>query len=170
MNPELPKHPQLSQGNQFVRRIFSESVSLSVPDKAILLVDRHLVLPETAESARVEIERRINQMYDDGRLLDFGRRATVRIKPREVPYLMPYEIPQDNIYVQRLALTIKDQLGIDARYDYGMSVADDNFLAMSGLSVLVYGPVGSGEHSANEWVSKKSYFEISDVLRKFVEG
>jgi succinyl-diaminopimelate desuccinylase len=170
MNSELPKHPQLSQGNQFVRRIFSESVSLSVPDRATMLVDRHLVLPETAESARLEIEARLNQMYDDGVLNDVGRRATVLIKPREVPYLMPYVISQDNPNVHGLAKTISDKFGVEANYNYGMSVADDNFLAMAGLPVLVYGPIGSGEHSNEEWVSKKSYLELIEVLKEFVES
>ena len=66
MNKNLPKHKELSRGNQFVRKFESESISLSIPDSATLLVDRHLVIPENIESARLNIQNRINQMYDRG--------------------------------------------------------------------------------------------------------
>ncbi len=169
MNPSLPSHPELSQGHMFVRSFHSESVSLSLPDSARLLVDRHLVPPEDAESARDDIEKRIRSLYEAGTLRGAdGRITTVRVKPREVPYLMPYSTPMENPDVARLAGTIEKVLGIGASYNFGMSVADENLIAMHGVPVASFGPIGGGEHSSGEWVSKKSYLELIEVLKAFL--
>lgn len=171
MNPSLPKHPKLSHGNQYVRRFFSESLSLSIPDEATLLVDRHLVVPESAESARKDIEQRVTELYKSGVMNEAaGKRATVRVKEREVPYLMPYATAEDNSHVKMLGSSIKRSLGAQARFNYGLSVADENLIAMQGIPVVSYGPIGEGEHSSNEWVSKKSYLELINVLTDFVNG
>ncbi len=167
MNSSLPIHPKLGRGNIFVRSFHSESVSLSLPDSARLLVDRHLVPPENAESARKDLETRVNALYGSGRMLDAGR-ATVKVKPREVPYLMPYVTPEDDSQVVRLANTIKTTLGTEARYNYGMSVADENLIAMYGIPIASFGPIGDGEHSSAEWVSRKSYLELIAVLKNLI--
>ncbi|MFH1784970.1 MAG: M20/M25/M40 family metallo-hydrolase [Candidatus Micrarchaeota archaeon] len=169
MNSQLPTHPDLNMGNQFVRRIYSETVSLSIPDKATLIVDRHLVLPETAESVRDDLQSTINKLYDDGTLRN-QKRATVKVKPREVPYLLPYVTSKENQNVQKLANLIKEKLGVEANYNCGMSVADENLIAMQGIPIITYGPIGSGEHSCGEWVSKKSYLELIEVLKAFIEN
>jgi len=170
MNGSLPTHPKLGQGNQFVRSFRSESVSLSVPDEATLLIDRHLVPPENAESARADIASRIGQMYDKGRMKEAnGARAKVAVKAREVPYLMPYVTPQDNPEVQMLSRVIEDRLGSPARYNYGLSVADENLIAKQGIPVASLGPIGGGEHSYQEWVSKTSYLELIDILGSFLK-
>ncbi|MFH0884623.1 MAG: M20/M25/M40 family metallo-hydrolase [Candidatus Micrarchaeota archaeon] len=169
MNDTLPRHPNLAQGHMFVRSFHSESVSLSLPDSAKLLVDRHLVPPEDAESAGKDIENRIRSLYEAGAMKGAdGRITTVRVMPREVPYLMPFVTPEDNPDVARLTGVIKEVLGAPAAYNYGMSVADENLIAMQGVPVVSYGPVGGGEHSNGEWVSKKSYLELIEVLKAFI--
>jgi acetylornithine deacetylase/succinyl-diaminopimelate desuccinylase-like protein len=166
MNAELPRHDKLSRGSQYVRSFQSQSVSLSVPDEARLLVDRHLVFPETIESAGKQIEERINRMYASGALREVdGRRATLTVKPRAVPYLMPYLTPENSPQVVLLGEAIRSTLGAEPCYNYGLSVADENLIAAQGVPVISYGPVGAGEHSGNEWVSKKSYLELIDVLK-----
>ena len=41
---------------------------------------------------------------------------------------------------------------------------------MHGLPVVTVGPVGGNQHSANEWIEKKSYLELIEVLRKIVNA
>ncbi len=169
MNSELPKHAKLSHGSQHVRRFFSESLSLSIPDEAIILLDRHLVPPETIESARLEIEQKIADLYKKGIMKEAdGKRATITVKKRYVPYMTPYTTPENNPQVEELAKTIEKILGAKAKINYGMSVADENLIAMQGIPVISYGPIGEGEHSNNEWVSKKSYLELIEVLKAFL--
>jgi len=169
MNASLPSHPELGRGHMFVRSFRSESESLSLPDRAALLIDRHLVPPEDAESARKDIEKKVRSLYEAGTLKAAdGRITTVRVKPREVPYLMPYATPRENPDVARLASAVESTLGAPAAYNYGMSVADENLIAMQGVPVVSFGPIGGGEHSSGEWVSKRSYLELIDVLRAFL--
>jgi acetylornithine deacetylase/succinyl-diaminopimelate desuccinylase-like protein len=169
MNAALPKHPKLSQGHMFVRSFHSESASLSLPDSAKLLIDRHLVFPEDAESARHDMEKRIRSLYEAGTMKAAdGRITTVRVKPRDVPYLMPYVTPEETPGVVRLSQAIERTLGARTQYNYGMSVADENLIAMHGVPVASFGPIGGGEHSSGEWVSKKSYLELIEVLKAFL--
>ncbi|MBI5227155.1 M20/M25/M40 family metallo-hydrolase [Candidatus Micrarchaeota archaeon] len=171
MNAQLPKHPKLSHGSQHVRKFYSESLSLSIPDEAIILLDRHLVPPETIESARLEIEKMINDLYKKGIMKEAdGKRATISVKKRYVPYMTPYTTPENNPHVEQLAKTIEKKLGSKANFNYGMSVADENLIAMQGIPVISYGPIGEGEHSNNEWVSKKSYLELIEVLKSFLSS
>ncbi len=171
-NKELPKHPKLQHGSQFVRKIFSHAVSLSVPDECQMLIDRHLVVPETIESAQKQIQARIDELYSKGTVKKGAHdaQAKVVVQPREVPYLMPYTTPEDNSNVQMLGKLIKEKLGKPIAFNYGLSVADENLIAMQGVPVVSYGPIGDGEHSNKEWVSKKSYLELIDVLTEFVKN
>ncbi len=169
MNNDLPKHPKLSHGNQYVRKFFSESVSLSIPDEATLIVDRHLVVPETADGVRKEIQKKIDELYAKGLLKEVdGKRAIIDIKPREVPYLLPYLTPEDDSNVKQLSRVIEKKLATKVQYNYGLSVADENLIAMQNIPIVSYGPIGEGEHSNGEWVSKKSYLELIEVLKEFL--
>ena len=169
MNSDLPKHPKLSHGNQYVRKFFSESVSLSIPDEATLIVDRHLVVPETADGVRKEIQKKIDELYAKGVLKEVdGKRAIISVKPREVPYLMPYLTPEDDPNVKQLSRVIEKKLATKVQYNYGLSVADENLIAMQNIPIVSYGPIGEGEHSNGEWVSKKSYLELIEVLKEFL--
>ncbi|MFH2105700.1 MAG: M20/M25/M40 family metallo-hydrolase [Candidatus Micrarchaeota archaeon] len=158
-NPELPTHEHLPKGNQFVRKIFAESLSLSIPDCAKLIVDRQLVIPENAETGRAHLQQITNRITN---------KANVTVVPRNVPYLMPYVTPQQNEYVQKLAKIVEQQIG-NLNHSYGHSPADENLFAMQNLPVISYGPIGSNQHSADEWVSKKSYLELIQILRAFLE-
>lgn len=160
---DLPKHEKLIGGNQFVREFYSKSTSLSVPENALLTVDRHLVFPENAESARKHIEERLD-------LINLNPTPKVKIVPREVPYLMPYITPQENQYVRSLGKTIQETLKVLPEYNYGMSVADENLIAMQGIAVASFGPIGSCEHSNLEWVSKQSYFELIEVMKNYMSS
>ncbi len=165
MNGELRRHELLPQQSQFVKKISGEATSLSIPDKAYLELDRHLVPPDTPESALDEITRRIERMRKDGEL-----RAEVKayIKPRKTPYLSAYVTPRGNEHVQRLSGIVREEFGPDAPvYNYGLSVADENILATK-KPVITIGTRGANEHSANEWVSKKSYLDLIRVLGRFL--
>jgi acetylornithine deacetylase/succinyl-diaminopimelate desuccinylase-like protein len=165
MNGKLKQHPLLPPQSQFVRKLSGEATSLSIPDKAYLELDRHLVPPDTPESALGEIEGEIEGMRARGKL-----KADVKayIKPRKTPYLGPYVTPRDNEHVKRLAGIVREEFGPDAPvYNYALSVADENILATK-KPVITIGTKGANEHSANEWVSKKSYLDLIRVLRRFL--
>ncbi len=170
LNSEMPTHTHLPRASQFVRKIYAESTSLSLPEVATVDVDRHLVPPETSNSVLDGLQHSVASFYDKGifREID-GRRITVKLKPRNVPYLEPYVTPATNLLVQKLTYAA----GIDPKqipYTYGGSVADENVFAMQRLSVMDLCPRGGNYHQANEWVSKKSYLHLVDALSGFVKS
>ena len=165
MNPKLKRHELLPRQSQFVKKISGEATSLSIPDKAYIELDRHLVPPDTPDSALAEIVGEIKRMKEEGAL-----KADVKayIKPRKTSYLSAYATPQDNADVKRLSAIVREEFGPGAPvYNYALSVADENILAMK-KPVITIGTKGENEHAADEWVSRKSYLDLIKVLKRFL--
>jgi len=163
---ELPSHPLLPKPNQFVRKIAAESTSLSVPDSAIVELDRHLVTPETPESALAGVQKFIDSLYWSGEFREIeGRKITAKVKPREVPYLLPYTTPNSSELANRVCSAVKEVTSEAPRFVYGASVADENIFAMRGLPVVTVGTVGGNQHTADEWIEKQSYLTLIEVLK-----
>jgi succinyl-diaminopimelate desuccinylase len=169
LNGSLGTHELLPPSTQFIRRISSESTSLSVPDNAIIELDRHMVAPETPETVLKDTNRFISRLYADGifREID-GKRITVILKERKTPYLAPYVTSKDNPYVQMLSTIIRESIG-EPIYNYGASVADENALAKA-VPMISIAPAGNREHASNEWVSKSSYLQLIDILKTFLRS
>ncbi|MFA6530418.1 MAG: M20/M25/M40 family metallo-hydrolase [Candidatus Micrarchaeia archaeon] len=170
LNGNLGTHPLLPPPTQFIRKIYGESTSLSIPDSTIIELDRHMVTPETPESVLDSTRQFVNSLYASGKFREVdGKRISVRLKERKTPYLAPYVIPKENSYVQQISAIVKEKFGEPA-YSYGTSVADENVFADLGIPMLSVGPLGGGEHTSNEWVSKSSYLQLIDLLRTFIRA
>lgn len=168
MNGKLGAHALLPPPSQFVRKIYGESTSLSIPETAVVELDRHLVTPQTPESVLLEVNGFIAQLYKEKKFAPIsGKMITARLKERKTPYLAPYVTPKENPHVRKVAAIIERKFGA-VHYSYGASVADDNVIAGAGVPVFSIGPLGGGEHSCNEWISKKGYLQLIDVLKEFV--
>ena len=162
----LAEHPQLGRPHLTIRRFVSEAGGLSIPETAELLIDRHLVLPETAESARQDVEALIEQLYQEGALAyDPALPITVSVPERPTPYLMPYVVSPAHPFVQLVEQAVREQLG-SVSHKYASSVADENYYgAALGLPAIVLGPLGENHHAPDEWVSLSSLHELTAVYR-----
>lgn len=170
LNGTLGVHELLPPPTQFIRKIYGESTSLSIPDSTIIELDRHMVTPETLESVLDSTRQFVNSLYASGTFKEVdGKRISVRLRERKTPYLAPYIVPKENPYVQKISAIIKEKLG-EPVYSYGTSVADENIFAGLGIPMLSVGPLGGGEHTSNEWVSKSSYFQLIDLLKTFIRS
>ena len=165
----LAEHPQLSRPRLTIRRFVSEAQGLSIPEDAELLIDRHLVPPETAESARQDIEALIEQLYQEGSLAyDPALPITVSVPERPTPYLMPYVVAPTHPFVQLVEQVVREQLG-SVSHKYSSSVADENYYgATLGLPAVVLGPLGGNHHAPDEWVSLASLQELGAVYRQIL--
>ena len=171
LNQKMKPHKFLPPPTQFIRKIHGESSSLSTPDSVTLELDRHLVTPETPESALEEIQEFIKRLYSEEKFLEIdGKRISARLKERKTPYIAPFVTEKNNPYVMKLAEAVRQKFGTAPIYGYGMSVADENIFAACGVPVVVVGAKGGNEHAANEWVSKSSYLELIDVLKTFLRS
>ncbi|MBU1166759.1 M20/M25/M40 family metallo-hydrolase [Candidatus Micrarchaeota archaeon] len=168
MNVCFKEHDLLPRATQQVRTFTAGSGSLSVPEKAVLEVDRHMVTPETVESVVISTQKYIDEMYQKGMFKEIdGKRIVVRAKPRKVPYLMPYVTSKDNEYARKISDIVRRRVG-EPRDNYGMSVADENVFANAGVPMISIGPKGGNEHMANEWISESGYLKLIEILKEFI--
>lgn len=167
---KLPVHPKLGRSSAFVRYIYGSSTSLSIPEEAVIEVDRHLVVSETIESALKELQQLITSLYKQGKL-DYtsGRKTSVSVKKRKTPYLQPYVIDERLRVVKQTKNLIRRLFG-EVKINYGLSVADENVFAHGlNIPILTIGPRGGNAHSANEWVSLKSLKELVKIYQAILK-
>ncbi|MFH1306084.1 MAG: M20/M25/M40 family metallo-hydrolase [Candidatus Micrarchaeota archaeon] len=155
--------------SQFIRKIEGKATSLSLPENASIVLDRHMVPPENAEIVLGKIRKEIREMYRKGVFKCKGRKIEVRIKPRASPYLEPYYTPKENRHVQLLQNIVGKEVGKPVLV-YGMSTADECVIASRGVPVITYGACGGNAHKADEWVSRKSLLDVVKVLGRFIES
>lgn len=168
LNGSLGTHELLPPPTQFIRSLHSDSGSLSLPERAVLELDRHMVVPESPESVLQQINEFIDSLYAQGKFKEIdGKRITARIKPRDVPYLLPYVTPVDNPNVQKISDIVRKRVD-EPVYSYGNSVADENVFAAQGIPMISVAAEGGNEHSANEWVSKKSFLEMIEIYKEII--
>jgi acetylornithine deacetylase/succinyl-diaminopimelate desuccinylase-like protein len=165
----LATHPQLGRSRATIRRFVSEAKGLSIPDVAELRIDRHLVPPETIESARQDVEDIIERLYQEGKLArDPALPITVSVPERPTPYLKPFVVSPTTPFVQLVEQVIREQLG-SVSYNYAYSVADENYYGADlGLPAVVLGPAGGNHHAPGEWVSLSSIGELVALYREIL--
>lgn len=169
---KLQKNPLLGEGTLFVRKFDSQSTSLSIPDYAYLEIDRHIVLPETINSAKSQLEKLIQKLYKTNKLSkNSDGKIIISVKKRKTPYIEPYITKNDNPFVKNILGLIKNNFARDLIINYGKSVADDNIFATQlNVPVVTIGPMGGNIHGANEWVSKESLNDVSKLYKLIIES
>ncbi len=167
----LADHKNLPKASHYVARVEGTSKGLSLPEYCEFEVDRHLVLPETADSALQEytaLAQEFVSTLDLSDSLAARVRVEVVIKPREHPYMEPYETAVEDPIVQQL-ISVVTKHGATPTFNYGRSVGDENVFANKrGIKPIILGPEGADIHSANEYVSQKSLQTCVDIYREFL--
>ena len=79
-------------------------------------------------------------------------KVDIRLRPRDLPYMEPFSIPEDMDLVQTIRGHYKDVVGEDLPCAYDLSVCASNILAGSlGIPTVTFGPSGGNMHMANEY-------------------
>ncbi|MDE1823683.1 MAG: M20 family metallopeptidase [Candidatus Micrarchaeota archaeon] len=165
---KLLKHGRLGPESIFVRRLEANSTSLSVPDKAHLELDIHIVPPSTRKDAEGRARELVNELFRS-KHLDPRTKINVSIKERKTPYIEPYVNHRNNRHIKKVFSIIKEDYG-KAIPNYGSSVADDNILSTElRVPIVTIGPTGGNEHSENEWVSRRSVKQLVGTYSRIIE-
>ncbi len=163
----MPAHPRLPAASAFVRRITGESQALEIPTQAEVDIDVHLVPPHTHETFGDFLRRELGRRLQ----LPPGGRFELSLLPRSTPYLQPYEADLSNPYVKRLMAALPGDTA--SRVEYGLTVADENILAMAGIPCISWAPRGGCAHTCDEWLSRRDLARLGQlypsVLQKFLE-
>lgn len=122
----------------------------TVADHALLGVDVRYENP----SDRKDLEEKIGKIIQTRHVP--GTSTFMRIKSQRPP--MPQSIQNRQLY-QRIKKVAVD-LGMDVKEEFRSGVSDANLIADENTPVLDgLGPIGSKDHSENEYMIRKSLFE-----------
>lgn len=157
----LADHPTLPPATAAALAIEGGNYSLSVPDACTIVLDRHLVPPETRDSATGDLRKLL-----DG--LDLAVGADLDLVDRPTPFLEPYELTGNEPLVSDLLAFHTEHLHAEPEIDHAKSVGDFNVFAQHAPTV-VYGPEGGNLHKGDEWVSTDSLYRVEGFLEAFLE-
>lgn len=149
-----------------VLKIEGGSDALSVPDKCVIRLDRH-VLPGTTILQELEVIRSYLEHNLDN---DTLRRVRVEFTPRPAPGYEAFETDPNSELVKTISNVARD-FGYNPPLVGGLSVADDCLIATRcKIPVVSYGPCGditthaSGRaHEADEFVFTKQVVDAAKI-------
>jgi succinyl-diaminopimelate desuccinylase len=144
----LSRDPIWGSEHLLVREIKGGQSSLSVPDYCEWVVSC-LVHPGT----KPEIIQAQLEQY-----LQAWTACQVQVQPLERPTPMAegYWIEPSHAFVKRVQTIVARFRGQVLPEVMGVSVADENILALTGKPVLSLAPIGGNSHRADEWLSLSS--------------
>ncbi len=158
----VDSHPKLGDGSICPLLIEGGSQTLSVPERAHLMVDRHVVLGETRELVRQRAEDAVEELDIDSEV-DIGFRES----PDPGIKYGPYVTDEDHPLVGALADATRTVAGVDPAIGYFASVGDFNYLGdpdRADLPTVIIGPDGENIHSAGEFVYTDDVVEVTRIL------
>lgn len=126
-----------------------------VPERAQVVLDRHILPGQSIDHAVRDIEALI-------RSLAIASKWRVTWDDRPTPAPAPYIVDPGSAFVRSASKRVEEQLGRPVRYALARSVADTNHFAVTGgIPTLVYGPEGGNTCQANEFVSIESTLRVA---------
>jgi acetylornithine deacetylase/succinyl-diaminopimelate desuccinylase family protein len=157
---ETGDHPKLGSGSVCPLFVEGGGQTLSVPERAHLMVDRHVVIGESQEDVRSQAEAIVD---------DLGLESEVDISFREAPaddiLYGPYVTDEDHPLVTSLSDATRSVAGVDPDYGYFSSVGDFNYLGdRAELPTVILGPDGENIHGAGEFVYTDEVVEVADIV------
>ncbi|RBI61778.1 M20 family peptidase [halophilic archaeon] len=165
---DVGSHPKLGDGSVCPLMLEGGSQTLSVPERARLMVDRHVVPGEDEDLVREQAEAAIAS-------LDVESEVEVGFREAPDPGIVygPYVTDPDHALVGALADATRSVAGVDPEYGYFASVGDFNYLGhRAELPTVIVGPDGGNIHGAGEFVYTDEVVEtariVADGARRFV--
>ena len=157
---ETGDHPKLGSGSVCPLSVEGGGQTLSVPERARLMVDRHVVVGESQEDVREQAESLVDEL---------GLESEVDIGFREAPdddiLYGPYVTDESHPLVTSLADATRSVAGVDPEYGYFSSVGDFNYLGdRADLPTVILGPDGENIHGAGEFVYTDEVVEVADIV------
>ncbi|EFW92023.1 ArgE/DapE-related deacylase [Haladaptatus paucihalophilus DX253] len=162
-NLDVGSHPKLGDGSVCPLLLEGGSQTLSVPERAQLMVDRHVVLGETEEIVREQAEEAVAA-------LDIESEVEIGFRESPDPGIKygPYVTPEDHDLVTSLVGATESVAGVEPEFGYFASVGDFNYLGdRADLPTVIVGPDGENIHGAGEFVYTD---EVVETARIVAEG
>jgi succinyl-diaminopimelate desuccinylase len=158
----------LLKSSTCVLKIEGGSDALSVPDRCVIRVDRHVLPGSTLADGFMSIKSYLEKNLDKETL----GRVKIEFVSRPAPPYEAFETDSESRLVKTI-LAVAPSLGYDPKLNAGLSVADDCLIATRcHIPVVSYGPGGdittnaSGRaHESDEYVYAR---QVLDAARIYV--
>ncbi|MEP7198276.1 MAG: M20/M25/M40 family metallo-hydrolase [Chloroflexota bacterium] len=143
----LGQHPRL-KSSQCVLSFHSgsEQYVVTVPEKARVSINRHIVPGETGDSVLAEMDALAQSLQSPARF-------TFAIDP---PYYPPWEMATDHPFVQAFARAYQSEAGRSPDFGFAGFGDANLFCGERGIPTIHFGPRGDKFHQADEWVDVTS--------------
>lgn len=159
--PSFKKVKNFPKPTCFIRQINSSSKALELPTTCTIELDAHFGPNFTHNSFLKFLKNKILENLN----LEKSQKIDFFLKPRKTPYLNPYCVDLKN------PLTKKAISLIGQKVDYGLTVADENIIALEKIPVISWAPRGGNAHNKDEWLSIKDFDRVAkkyiSVLNSF---
>ncbi len=156
-----PTHPRMGRSTVNVLKIEGgqEEVML-VPDRCRIVIDRCLVPGHNSKDALEDLNTMIKKL---------GINAEASFIERETPFCDPFEIPDDDKYVQLVVGAAAKALGSTPRIDFHEGPCDSCILVNQGkVPTLEFGPSGGRLHESDEFVNLESVRKTTKVYKEVI--
>jgi acetylornithine deacetylase len=155
---EGPAHPLVGPPSLHAAMIEGGTGLSTYAASCRLKIERRTVPGETVEGAVDQIRAVAHRLAAE----DPGFTAAVR------PFFSrePFEVSPDAGIVRAIAGASAAVLGSSPAFVGDTPWMDAALLAAAGVETVVMGPVGSGEHSAVEWVDVESVVRMAEILAR----
>jgi acetylornithine deacetylase/succinyl-diaminopimelate desuccinylase-like protein len=155
-NIQPRSHDVLGPGSACILKIEGGGDGLSVPDRCVIRLDRHVVPGDARNTVMAEARKALEHIQ--------GREdVKLRWMERPTPFLEPYIFDKRG-HIGRFAKAAGDPEVI-----YGKSVGDYNALATR-FPTAVFGPTGDHWHAVGEYVEVESIGKCLDAYRAYLRG
>lgn len=153
---------KLGKGSLCILKIEGGDDTLTVPDRCLITVDRHVVENESKSMILNDFRKVIKS-------LKIKSKVKVSLAERETPFLEPYIIDDSGNLIKKFLKQYREFYKMRAETIYGKSVGDYNLFARH-LPTIVFGPKGKNWHAQNEYVYIDSVLRCREFLLEFLRG
>ncbi|MGB1252141.1 MAG: ArgE/DapE family deacylase [Candidatus Promineifilaceae bacterium] len=128
------------------------------PAACELHVERRTNPEETAAQCLAEIQAIADRLM--------AADPNVQLTVEEYLERKPFEVATDAPIVNALQASVQAQLGESAPIEGASYWTDAAFASAAGIESVIFGPIGAGLHSAEEWVDLQSCIDVANILAK----
>ncbi len=151
-------HPLVGVPSLHAARIKGGNEWSVYSNHCLLQIERRTVPGETEKSILQEIQTILNELESQ----DKNFKAHLNLKTIRAPY----QITPDRDIVKALQLAYMEVLQDESEFGGASFWTDAAILGSAGIDTVLIGPVGSGLHSAQEWVELNSVYTLAEIIAK----
>ena len=148
-----PPHAMLGRGSVHAGTIQGGSETSSYPASCTITVERRTLPGETEATFAGELDTLLSRLTVDASFATGLSRE-------------PFAIEVEHELVALTRELAADELGAPPKLAGAPYWTDAAFLAAAGIPTVLFGPVGEGEHAAEEWVSIASLEAVTRILTR----